>query len=124
MVFIANPAAASEGMSLHIDNYGNKLCSKAIYLDRNFNCSQYLQSIDRIHRLGSIESPEIFIYKTINSIDYKVQSRLDEKVDAMRTLLNDKSLSPYISNDSYYPNEEIDIESDDEKSFYLDCLNN
>lgn len=122
MVFIANPAAASEGISLHVDDKGKKVCSKAIYLDRNFNCSQFLQSIDRIHRIGSKETPEIFLYKTLNSIDIKVQSRLDEKVSAMMELLNDKSLKPYISNESFFPNDFIDIESDEETSFYLDCL--
>ena len=122
MVFIANPAAASEGISLHVNDKGEKVCSKAIYLDRNFNCSQFLQSIDRIHRIGSIETPEIFLYKTLNSVDIKVQSRLDEKVSAMMELLNDKSLKPYISNESFFPNDFTDIESDEETSFYLDCL--
>ncbi|MGE4396261.1 MAG: SNF2-related protein [Sulfurimonas sp.] len=45
-VMIANPAAVSEGISLH------KVCHHAIYLDRSFNSTHYLQSIDRIHRLG------------------------------------------------------------------------
>src|SRR5260370_19955258 len=43
---LANPAATSEGVSLHHH------CSDAIYLDRTFNAGQNLQSVDRIHRLG------------------------------------------------------------------------
>jgi SNF2 family DNA or RNA helicase len=45
-IMVANPAAASEGVSLH------KICHHAIYLDRTFNAAHYLQSEDRIHRLG------------------------------------------------------------------------
>jgi SNF2 family DNA or RNA helicase len=44
MVMVANPAAASEGVSLH------RVCHHAIYLDRTFNAAHYLQSEDRIHR--------------------------------------------------------------------------
>lgn len=47
-VLVANPAAASEGISLH------KVCQNAIYIDRSFNAAQYLQSEDRIHRLKSV----------------------------------------------------------------------
>ena len=46
-VMIANPAAAGEGISLH------RTCQYAIYLDRTFNAAHFMQSIDRIHRLGS-----------------------------------------------------------------------
>src|SRR5205807_1769133 len=45
-VLVANPAAASEGVSLH------RICHDAIYLDRTFNAAHYLQSEDRIHRFG------------------------------------------------------------------------
>ena len=45
-VLLANPAAMSEGISLH------HVCHDAIYLDRTFNAGQFLQSVDRIHRLG------------------------------------------------------------------------
>ena len=46
MILLANPAAMSEGVSLH------QVCHDAIYVDRTFNAGQHLQSIDRIHRLG------------------------------------------------------------------------
>ena len=46
MVLLANPAVLSEGVSLHHE------CHDAVYLDRSFNAGQYLQSLDRIHRLG------------------------------------------------------------------------
>lgn len=45
-VLIANPGACSESISLHRE------CHHAIYLDRTFNCGQFLQSMDRILRVG------------------------------------------------------------------------
>ena len=45
-ILIANPAAAGEGISLHT------VCHDAIYVDRSYVSTHYLQSIDRIHRLG------------------------------------------------------------------------
>ena len=107
-VFIANPAAASEGISLHINDKGEKVCSNAIYLDRNFNSSQFLQSVDRIHRIGSKETPNVYIFKTTNSLDMRVQERLDEKVTAMMKLLEDVSLAPYILNEEFHPKFEND----------------
>lgn len=48
-ILIANPAACAESISLH------KTCSHAIYYDLSYNCAQYLQSLDRIHRVGGSE---------------------------------------------------------------------
>lgn len=45
-VLVTNPASCSESISLHSS------CRNAIYLDRTYDCAQWLQSIDRIHRLG------------------------------------------------------------------------
>ena len=45
-ILIANAAACSESISLH------KVCQNAIYLERNFNAAQFIQSLDRIHRQG------------------------------------------------------------------------
>ena len=56
MVLIANPAACAESISLH------KVCHHAIYLDRSFNCAHYLQSLDRIHRLGLEQEEKTYYY--------------------------------------------------------------
>ncbi len=45
-VLVANPAACGESISLH------RACTTAIYLDRTYDCARFLQSVDRIHRLG------------------------------------------------------------------------
>lgn len=89
MVMIANPAAAGEGISLH------KICHHAIYLDRNFNAAQYLQSEDRIHRLGLPADQEtiIEIVECEGSVDETVRQRLEFKVGVMASALEDSGLS-------------------------------
>lgn len=92
-VMIANPAAASEGISLH------QHCHDAIYVDRSYNATHYLQSIDRIHRLGLPADQLTTIYIMQNaippgtgSIDRAVSRRLMEKVRNMQELLDDPDL--------------------------------
>lgn len=88
MVLVANPAACSEGISLH------KVCQNAIYLDRSFNAAHYLQSEDRIHRLGLPKDaqPMVEFVECENSIDQVVRERLAFKVKSMANALNDSSL--------------------------------
>ena len=85
---VANPAACSEGISLHM------VCHHAIYLDRNYNAAQFLQSMDRIHRLGLPEKTEtiIEIVHSPNSIDDLVNRRLNDKIQRMSDVLEDRSL--------------------------------
>jgi len=92
-VIIANPAAASEGISLH------EICHDAIYLDRSYNTTHYLQSIDRIHRLGLKPDVETHIHlfqtvapKGIGSIDRSVNRRLALKLRNLQQLLDDPDL--------------------------------
>jgi hypothetical protein len=87
-VLVANPAACSEGISLHT------VCHHAIYLDRNYNAAQYLQSRDRIHRLGLNPGTitTIEIVHSPNSIDDLVDSRLNVKIGRMADVLEDNSL--------------------------------
>lgn len=92
-VMIANPAAAGEGISLH------QVCHDAIYLDRTYVTTHYLQSVDRIHRLGLPEGVEthIYIFQTktpsgLGCIDHSVSRRLGEKLRALQKLLDDPDL--------------------------------
>ena len=102
MVLVANPAAASEGISLH------KVCQNAIYIDRSFNAAHYLQSEDRIHRLGLREDqhPEVEILECRSSIDQVIDRRLRSKIDLMAQSLNDVSLNV----DTIHYDPEIDID--------------
>jgi hypothetical protein len=90
---IANPAAAGEGINLHT------VCHNAIYADRSYVSTHYLQSIDRIHRLGLApgQKTSVFVYRSkapaeIGSIDLSVSRRLTEKIRNMQQLLNDPDL--------------------------------
>ncbi len=89
MVLVANPAACSEGISLHT------VCHHAIYLDRNYNAAQFLQSADRIHRLGLPKHQKTFIEFVYSpgTIDESVTRRLNVKISRMEEALRDPSIS-------------------------------
>ena len=53
-VIVANPQACSESISLH------KCCHNAIYYDINYNTAEFLQSLDRIHRVGGSENEPVY----------------------------------------------------------------
>ncbi len=87
-VLLANPAAAGEGISLH------HWCHHAVYLDRTFNAGQFLQSQDRIHRLGLKDDvlTRFTLLISEDSIDETIDGRLREKVKALAKLMNDPGL--------------------------------
>lgn len=81
-VLITNPHTLAESVSLH------KNCHNALYLELNYNLSQYLQSKDRIHRLGISEEQKTNYYFLLNnytlpSIDKKVYETLGIKAELM-----------------------------------------
>jgi SNF2 family DNA or RNA helicase len=87
-VLIANPGAAAESISLH------KVCHHAIYIDRTFNAGQFIQSRDRIHRVGLRPDEDVMYHllMTEGSIDETVNQRLLAKETAMMNMLNDPDL--------------------------------
>jgi hypothetical protein len=88
MVLIANPAAMSEGVSLH------HTCHDAIYVERTFNAGQYLQSLDRIHRLGlppGITTRMTFLVSE-NTVDEIVDDRVRTKAERLSEMLSDPNL--------------------------------
>jgi SNF2 family DNA or RNA helicase len=78
-ILIGNPAACAESISLH------KTCHNAIYYDLSYNCAQYLQSLDRIHRVGGSEEVEANYYylQYENTIDVDIKSNIDMKAKKM-----------------------------------------
>ncbi|MET8198972.1 DEAD/DEAH box helicase [Micromonospora taraxaci] len=87
-VLLANPAACGEGVSLH------HWCHHAIYLDRTFNAGHFLQSQDRIHRLGLGDdvTTRFTLLLSEDSVDETVNARLREKIVALAALMNDRGL--------------------------------
>lgn len=111
-VMVANPAAGGEGISLH------HRCHNAIYFDRNFNAAQYLQSIDRIHRLGlpADTVTKLWVFESESTVDQIVSNRLTEKVRAMETVLNDFGIEPLALDEEYFEENEAGLDFGDERA--------
>ncbi len=103
-VIIANPFAVAESISLH------KACHHAIYFERTFNAANFIQSKDRIHRVG-LDPGVITHYHYLlseNSVDETIHHRLIEKETRMLELIESQEI-PLISQNMNF---EIDLESD------------
>lgn len=88
MVLISNPATLGEGISLH------QVCHDAVYVDRDFMAGRFLQSLDRIHRLGLAPDTDtrVTILVARNTIDQVVEVRLDQKLEFMAKVLDDPTV--------------------------------
>lgn len=88
LVLISNPATLGEGISLH------QVCHDAVYVDRDFQAGRFLQSLDRIHRLGLAPDVEtrVTVLGARGTVDEIVAMRLNEKLDFMGKLLDDASV--------------------------------
>ncbi|QDN79461.1 DEAD/DEAH box helicase [Streptomyces sp. S1A1-7] len=84
-VLISNPATLGEGISLH------QVCHDAVYVDRDFQAGRFLQSLDRIHRLGLDPGTQtrVTVLAAKDSVDDLVAFRLAEKLDFMGRILDD-----------------------------------
>ncbi|MFZ1219974.1 MAG: DEAD/DEAH box helicase [Chthoniobacterales bacterium] len=103
-VLVANPAACAESISLH------KSCAHAVYYDLSYNCAQYLQSLDRIHRVGGSEEKIAHYYflQYADSVDRDVLNNVQKKAAAMSAII-----------DRDYPIYDLDMFSvDDELTAY------
>ena len=97
-ILVANPAAAREGLTL-------TRASAAVYFDRGFNLVDYLQSQDRIHRIGQEKVCEIHKLVAADTVDEYIDTVIDlksaiadyiyrpraEGVQAIEGLLEDKA---------------------------------
>lgn len=103
-VIIANPFAVAESISLH------KACHHAIYFERTFNAANFIQSKDRIHRVGLPEGVTTHYHYILSadSIDETIHQRLIEKEIRMLELIENSDI-PLISENMNF---EIDFESD------------
>ena len=88
-VLITNAQTLGEGISLH------HVCHEAIYIDRSYNANLYLQSIDRIHRLGldAHQITNVHILRSNETIDQRVSRRLQIKIERMARVLGDGHLN-------------------------------
>ncbi|MGA5305394.1 DEAD/DEAH box helicase [Nucisporomicrobium flavum] len=88
MVLLSNPATLGEGISLHHN------CHDAVYVDRDFAAGRFLQSLDRIHRLGLPPGTQtrITVLCSAGTIDEVVEQRLRAKLDFMGKILDDPAV--------------------------------
>lgn len=84
-VVIANPFSVSESISLH------KGCHNAIYMERDYNAAHFIQSKDRIHRVGLASDVVTNYYYTISddSIDSVIDRKLQIKIRRMERIINE-----------------------------------
>ncbi|MGW7041671.1 DEAD/DEAH box helicase [Streptomyces avermitilis] len=88
MVLISNPATLGEGISLH------QVCHDAVYVDRDFMAGRFLQSLDRIHRLGLPPDTEtrVTVLAARGTIDEIVAIRLEKKLHFLGSVLDDPAV--------------------------------
>jgi len=111
-ILIASPASLGESVSLHKNLKDETICKNAIYFDRNFNGAQFMQSVDRIHRVGMDKDVKVTYHLCIgaDTIDEKIDQRLWEKWENMTNALNDSFLSTV----------EIDVFNESKSEFVKD----
>lgn len=87
-VLLTNPQTLGEGISLHLTT------NQAVFVDRTYNAAQYLQALDRIHRLGLPQNIEtdVYLLQSNASIDERVEHRLNDKIATLAELLEDQEL--------------------------------
>ena len=106
-VIIANPFAVGESISLH------KACHNAIYLEKNFNAAMFMQSKDRIHRvgLGNNDVINYHYFLSENSIDEVVHGRVLEKEARMIDIIEHEEIPLLSMNSGDNDEDEGDIKA-------------
>lgn len=82
MLFVANPAAAGAGLTLHRSRY-------VIYESMSNQAAHYLQSLDRVHRRGQTREVEYMVLLCDQSLEVDEFQRLTRKERAAQDLLGD-----------------------------------
>ncbi len=83
-ILVANPAACGESISLH------RTCSNAVYYDLSYNCAEYLQSLDRIHRVGGSEEKSSYYHylQYADTFEGEILRNVSEKAERMAVVLD------------------------------------
>lgn len=106
-VVIANPHAVGESISLH------KGCHNAIYLEQGFNAGAYMQSKDRIHRVGLPEGTVTNYYyiHSKDTVDEVIYSRVLQKENKMLDLIEKEEIPLLAKNADYIDDTDDDIKA-------------
>lgn len=79
--FMGTPSAGGTGVN------GLEVADTEAYHSRNYNLADYLQSIDRLHRIGSKSTVSVVKMIALGTVDEKIDRRLDDKADLQSMLL-------------------------------------
>lgn len=87
-VLIANTYAIGESVSMH------EACRNAIYLEKDFNAGLYMQSKDRIHRMGLPSNAKVNYYHlvTSESVDETIHRVLLEREANMLEVIENEEI--------------------------------
>ena len=87
-IIIANPQACSESISLH------KACNNSVYYDQNYNTAEFIQSMDRIHRVGGSSTDPVYydFLQYDDSVDIQVYKRVFEKADRQMQVIEEDNI--------------------------------
>ena len=95
-ILVATVASIAESVSLHKNEKNESVCQHAIYLERDYNAGQYMQSKYRIYRIGSDKRKPIQYYilqsefkDGRNTLDHHVDIIVGGREAALHGLLND-----------------------------------
>jgi SNF2 family DNA or RNA helicase len=83
---VATPQSCAESISLH------QACTNAIYYDLSYNAAEFLQSLDRIHRVGGSENVPVeydFLHYN-HSVDVKVYNKVFQKADRQMRIIEEE----------------------------------
>ncbi len=82
-VIVATPQSCAESISLH------QACTNAIYYDLSYNAAEFLQSLDRIHRVGGSElKPVEYDFLHYNqTVDIKVFNKVFQKANRQMQII-------------------------------------
>ena len=106
-VVIANPHAVGESISLH------KGCHNAIYLEQGFNAGTYMQSKDRIHRVGLPEgtSTQYYYIHSKDTVDEVIFTRVLQKEEKMLDLIEKEEIPLLAKNADFIDDTDDDIKA-------------
>ena len=106
-VIIANPHAVGESISLH------KACHNALYFEQGYNAGIYMQSKDRIHRvgLGKTDITNYYFFHAEYSIDSVTYDRVMEKEKRMLELIDSEEIPLLSKNADFLEDTEDDIKA-------------
>jgi len=106
-VIIANPHAVGESISLH------RACHNALYLEQGYNAGVYMQSKDRIHRVG-LEDGDVtnyYYFHAADSTDSVAYNRVMLKERKMIELLESEEIPLLSNNEDFMDDMEDNIKA-------------